>query len=67
MKQRHKYKKIIKSSVEEVGLGFSHRRHRKTEKKTGRRRNLNFKKQKINKIKEDEEWKECINLIRNEL
>ena len=66
-RKRNKYKSIIESSVEGISKGFSHRRHRKKEKKTGERRNLNFKKQKIAKIKEQENWKDYINIIRNEL
>jgi len=64
--KRNKYKAIIESSVEGISKGFSHRRHRKKEKKTGERRDINFKKQKINKIKEEENWDDYYNIIRTE-
>lgn len=64
--KRNKYKTIIENSIEGVSGGFSHRRHRRTEKKTGKKRNLNFKKQKINKIKEEENWEDYYNIIGTE-
>jgi hypothetical protein len=61
------YKKIIReaSHLDQDLYGYGHRRHKKNKEKSGKARTLNFKKQKINELKELE-WSEYINIIRNE-
>jgi len=61
------HKKIIReaSHLDQALYGYGHRRHKKNKEKSGKARSINFKKQKINELKELE-WSEYINIIRNE-
>ncbi len=61
------HKKIIRvaSHLDQDIFGYGHRRHKKNKEKSGRNRNINFKKQKIKELKELE-WNEYVNIIRNE-
>ncbi len=64
---KKKHKKIIReaSELDQEMFGYSHRRHKKNKEKTGKKRTMNFKKEKIQEIRE-REWQDFYNIFRNE-
>lgn len=46
--------------------GYAHRTHRAKPKPTGKKKTLNFKQQRLKRIKEEENWEDYYNIIGTE-